>query len=85
MAIYVPEKYVPSVPSTPSTGRAHIIYPVLGRIRAYEEAKSINGIGHKMAKKIIDLALSFCFYGSIKTYLNIMKTVETEDLEQVKD
>ena len=40
------------------------LYLVLGRIRAhprritsYEEARSINGIGHRTAEKVLDLAL----------------------------
>ena len=39
------------------------LYLVLGRIRAhprritsYEEARSINGIGHRMAEKVLDLS-----------------------------
>lgn len=66
-------------------------YPVLGRIRAhprritsYEEARSINGIGHKTAEKVLAFHLSFYSDDLIKTYPKIMEIVKTGDLERIK-
>ena len=57
----------------PSTGMADILYPVLGWIRAYEETKSINRIGHKKAEKGLALSLSLYSYGLIKTCRRLSK------------
>ena len=66
------------------------LYPVLGkvhthpgRITSYEEAKSINGIGHKTADEVLTLALSFYSYSLIKTYPKIIQIVKTGDLERI--